>query len=267
GRYDIDIRLNVPSTLAKYTHLQRKTWFCERLTWNPTEFFVYYVFKQLNVLHQVDAVPEIPSIWVQVEHKVDGNSGTAPQEERNQPWAVEEFSATIGVVYYIPSTFLSGAVLDGPSYSADNRCARCLCPANQVDENAALLSILPVRASVRSYHVVRITFTVLLIRQRISRYVHDLKLTPPHTDNLTAIMQQIDVTGQSNRCVRKTFVRYASTQFAHLMFRYDADKLVNKAILEYGKVKRTLLNTTININALSIPMRFFYDDMRVRRTD
>ncbi|KER26031.1 hypothetical protein T265_06612 [Opisthorchis viverrini] len=38
-------------------------------------------------------------IWVQVEHNVDGSSGTArpsdePQEGRNRSWAVEQLSAT-----------------------------------------------------------------------------------------------------------------------------------------------------------------------------
>ncbi|KAG5454945.1 hypothetical protein CSKR_105882 [Clonorchis sinensis] len=92
----------------KYTHLQINLvfGFCERLTWNPAESPVFDVSRQLNVLHQAASCfiqsgssnkptrnqlgsselcpyeegPPYPFSTrsvIQVEHKVDRNSGTA----------------------------------------------------------------------------------------------------------------------------------------------------------------------------------------------
>ncbi|KER27811.1 hypothetical protein T265_05230 [Opisthorchis viverrini] len=83
------------------TLIYKQIWFCERLTWNPAEFFVYDVSAQLNVLHQ-DAscfsrydIRDIAIHNIRLADSRELSLPDEPQEGRNRLWAVDGFSATI----------------------------------------------------------------------------------------------------------------------------------------------------------------------------
>ncbi|KAG5443454.1 hypothetical protein CSKR_110395 [Clonorchis sinensis] len=78
----------LPEPKFRNTLVCKQIWFCERLNWNPDGSLVCDVSRlqqaaqvnlsQNQVYLQMRVFRLFRAIWSQVEHKVDGNSGTAP---------------------------------------------------------------------------------------------------------------------------------------------------------------------------------------------